>query len=159
MPRDLSANALKEIFSQQSSDPFLFLFTFTHPDYPGQFFRFVNNLVDITSRGDVYSAMAIKITLPVEDGNSIPTVMLEMDNVGLEILSEMRKVTSPFTVLVELILASDPSYIEMSVPDMLLTKLTYDASRLTGTLTSDNFLNQKLPSGIYSPNFFPGIFK
>jgi hypothetical protein len=159
MPRDLSANALKEIFSQQSSDPFLFLFTFTHPDYPGQFFRFVNNLVDITSRGDVYSAMAIKITLPVEDGNSIPTVMLEMDNVGLEILSEMRKVTSPFTVLVELILASDPSYIEMSVPDMLLTKLTYDASRLTGTLTSDNFMSQKIPGTIYSPQHFPGLFK
>jgi len=155
----LSPKLLKEVFAQQSHDPFLFLFTFTHPNYPGQFFRFVNDLQQITSRGNVFLPSAIKITLPVEDGNSIPIVALEMDNVGLDIMTELRKVTTPFSVLIELILASDPAYVEMALEDLLLSRLTYDQSKLTGTLTSDNFLSQKIPGSIYSPQHFPGLFK
>ena len=159
MPRNLSNKALQEIFSQNSSDPFLFLITFTHPNYLGQFFRFVNDLQNLTSRGNVFSAMAVKLTLPIEDGNSIPTITLEMDNVPLTIMTELRAQTAPFSVNIELVLASQPDILEMELSDMLLTKLNYSAEKLTGTLISDNLFAQKIPGSIYSPQHFPGLFK
>jgi hypothetical protein len=103
--------------------------------------------------------MAVKLTLPIEDGNSIPTITLEMDNVPLTIMTELRAQTAPFSVNIELVLASQPDILEMELSDMLLTKLNYSAEKLTGTLISDNLFAQKIPGSIYSPQHFPGLFK
>jgi len=45
-------------------------------------------------------------------------VKIEFDNVSLELINELRSITSPMEVKIEMILASDPDTVQTSVEDL-----------------------------------------
>jgi hypothetical protein len=83
---------------------------------------------------------------------------MSFDNVGLELIEDLRSITSPVTVTLELILASLPDNVEIEIGELKLQTITYDQQRITGQLYLDDFLNTELTSERYSPSLFPGIF-
>jgi len=156
MPRTLTQNTLTQFFLQESSDPFLLLITLSHPQFPT--IRLVNNNEDVISRGNTFTALAMRITLQTNDGESIPQISIVLDNVPIELMDELRSTTTPANVLVEAILKSLPDVVEISIGDLLLSKINYSNRQITATLVLNDLFNQRIPGELYSPQFYPGMF-
>ena len=156
MPRTLTQPTLTQLFLQESSDPFLMLLTLSHPSYPT--IRLVNNNEDIVSRTNTFTALAMKIALPADDGESIPKMQIVLDNVPLELMDELRSTTTPANVAIEAVLASRPDIVEILITDLLLSNISYDNRKITATLGLNDFFNQRIPGEIYSPQLYPGMF-
>ena len=155
--RSLTDAFKAQLFQQESSDPFLLLVTMEHDSFSSPI-RFVNNSEDVTSRGNVYSAFPIKITLPTDDSDSVPNVTMTMDNVSLELIDELRTITDYITVSVEGILASLPDFVEIGYNDLKLKGISVNSQTIAAKLFFDDFLSTSLPSESYDPTNFNGIF-
>lgn len=155
MSNELSNEVKNQLFSQESGDPFLTLLTLTHPYFTA---RLVNNSKDILSRGFTYSAFPMKIRLPVDDGESSREFSIEFDNVSLELIANLRSVTTPVGVKIEMILASMPDIPQMVFEDLLIRSVVYDSKRISAKIVLDNFLSVAMTSERYNPASYPGLF-
>ena len=154
----LSPELLAQIFSQESHDPFLALVTLNHVSFASPI-RLVNNQVNITSRGNVYSAFPFRFTLPVDDGETLRQAVIEFDNVSLDLIDEFRSVNNTtIEVTIELILASIPDIVQMSVEELKIGRINYDSQKVVAELYVDNILQSGLTSEKYTPQNFPGLF-
>lgn len=157
MANQLSPELLTELYGQQSGDPFLTLFTLTHPTFSLPL-RFVNNSEDIVSNGDTYTAFPVRVILPPDDNESAREVRISFDNISLEVIDQFRSVTTPITASLQMVLASDPNTIQYSLEELKLTGITYDIRSISASLVMDDFLSVGLTSERYTPTNFPGIF-
>ena len=156
LSRDLSNALLAELYGQESGDPFLALFTFSHPSFDT--IRLVNNTVDIVSNGETFMAFPVNITMSPDNGETLREVQLELDNVSLELIEELRTVTDYIDVKVEMVLASNPDFVEIELGELKIKNVQYNASRITARLFMDDFLNTELSGEKYAPTNFPGLF-
>jgi len=158
MSNVLSSEMLAQIFSQESNDPYLVLVTLSHPSF-AEDFTLVNNAVNIISRGIEFKAFPMKITMPVDDGESGRNVVMEFDNVSLELIGALRTVVNEqINVKLEMILASIPDIVQMSLTELKIVDIRYDRSKIFATLAIDTFMMSALTSERYTPNNFPGLF-
>ena len=155
MSNALSNELKQQLFAQESNDPFLTLVTLTHASFTA---RLVNNSVDIVSNGETFTAFPMKITLPVDDGETSRDFTIEFDNVSLDLIANLRSVTDDIGVKIELILASLPDVIQMSHEDLVIRTITYDKSRISARIVLDNFLSVGMTSEKYTPILYPGMF-
>lgn len=155
MPSNLS-NALKaQLFAQESGDPFLTLVTLQNSAFIA---RLVNNSDDITSRGNQFTAFPMKIRLPVDDGTTTRDVAIDFDNASLELITNLRSVIGNIGITIEMILASDPDTVQVSLDGLLLSNITYNSTKISATIVMDNFLSVAMTSERYTPKNFPGLF-
>jgi len=157
MPNMLSPELLAQLFSQESNDPFLTLVTLSHASF-SQDIRLVNNTKNITSRGQEFQAFPMSIRLPVDDGETARSFTIEFDNVSLLLIEEIRQVTTPISVKIEMILASIPNDVQMSQEDLLIQNISYNKTRIVASIVLDNFLSTEVTSEKYGPLNFPGLF-
>lgn len=156
MSNSLSPQLIAQLMGQSSSDPYLLLVTFEHESFPAV--RVVNNSEDIVSRGDTFLAFPISVQLPSDDGESQRRVALEMDNVSRFMMDQVRSVVTPIRVKLEMILASIPDVVQMSLEELQVQKINYNKSKVSMDLVLDNFLNVEMTSERYTPNNYPGLF-
>lgn len=156
MSNSLTAELLAQMFGQVSDDPFLMFVTISHPEFPTIYL--VNNTVDQVSRGQVYTAFPMEVTLPTDDGETNREVKISFDNVSLELLDELRSVITPMDVKIEMVLASDLDTIQLSLEELKLRRVTYDKQRISAILYMDSFLNVELTSEKYTPTSYPALF-
>lgn len=157
MSNELSAELLAQLFKQDSEDPFLTLVTLSHESFEDDILL-VNNTKDIVSRGNTYRAFPMKIKLPIDDGETTRDFTLEFDNASLELIEEIRSVTTAINVKMEMILASLPDVVQMSQEDLSMSSLSYNVNRITARVQLDSFLNVEITSERYNPKNFPGLF-
>lgn len=156
MSNELSAQLLAQFYGQISDDPFLMLLTITHDDFDPIYL--VNNTVNQTSRGIEFLAFPMSITLPTDNGDAAREVSIDFDNVSLELIAELRTVTTPMDVKIEMVLASDLDTVQLSLEELKLRSVVYDQQRVSAKLLLDNFLNVEMTSEKYSPGLYPGLF-
>jgi len=156
MANTISAELKAQFFGQESDDPFLALVTLTHPSFTT--LRFVNNSVDVVSRGNTFMAFPMKLKFPMDDGESGREFTIEFDNVSLALIEEIRSVTTQIGVTIELILGSMPNVVQMTQDELVVSSLTYNATRITARIIMDNFMNTEMTSEKYHPNSYRGIF-
>lgn len=156
MSRNVSANLRGQFYDEESTDPFLTLFTLTHSSFGT--IRLVNNSTDIVSNGNTFTAFPVRLKLPNDDNNTIRKVEIEFDNVSREIIDELRSVQDPIGVSLQLVLASAPSTIEIEYDELQLRAIEYTTENIKGQVLSDDFLNTTLGVEKYAPGNFPGIF-
>lgn len=157
MSNSLSLELRRQIFAQNSDDPFLTLVTLSHESFEDDI-RLVNNTVDVVSRGLVFLAFPMTVRFPVDDGETVRDFNIEFDNVSLELIEEIRSVTSQISVTIEMILASMPSTVQISQEDLLIKTMTYNAQKISASIILDSFLNVELTSERYNPQNFRGLF-
>lgn len=157
MPNSLSPEVIAQLYSQESDDPFLTLVTLSHPSFASDI-RLVNNTVSITSRGLEYLAFPMSIRFPVDDGESARDFSIEFDNVSLDLIDEIRSVTTQIGVKLEMILASLPDDVQIVQDELKIASVTYNAQRISARIILDNFLNVEMTSERYGPTNFPGLF-
>lgn len=156
MSNQFTTQLLNEFYGAQSGDPLLSLFTLTHASFGT--LRFVNNSVDIISRGETYTSLPIRVTLPADDNEKAKEVQVQFGNVELELIDEFRTVTTPIDVKLELILASAPDTVEYELDELRLRSINISPRTIVARLIMDDFLNTAVTSERYSPTNFPGIF-
>jgi hypothetical protein len=156
MSRELSNEFLSELYSQESGDPFLSLFTISHSSFDTLYL--VNNTESITSNGQVFTPFPVTLVLPPDDGETARNVDIVFDNVSQLLIDELRAVTDLIDVRIDMVLASNPDDIEVSLGELKIKNIDYNAKQIRGTLIMDDFLSTELTSEKYTPTLYPGIF-
>ena len=157
MSRSLSTIARRATFAHETGEVFLLLLTIEHPSLAAPI-RVVNNLVNIVSNGDTYTAFPFTSQLPNEQEDQPPKMRLVIDNVDRSIIISIRGLTSPPTIRLDVCLASQPDVLEASFPGFRLLGATYDALTVEGDLTLDDIVLEPFPEGSFTPQHFSGLF-
>lgn len=157
MANNLSQELLAQLFGQESDDPFLTLITLNHPDF-GDPIYLVNDTQNLVSRGKTYQAFPMRITLPVDDGETARQVAIEFDNVSLELMNIFRQVTTPIPVTLEMVLASLPDEVQYQISELKIGNIQYNAQVISAKLFMDDFMSVALTSEAYTPSNYPGLF-
>lgn len=110
------------------------------------------------SRGETYSFLPFRVTLPDESDDAPPAVRLEVDNVSRELVPLLRSTSTPAEVQVEILLASDLDTVEVAFPVLQVAEVDYDADRVTINLVVDYLAAEPFPAGSFDPSGFPGLF-
>ncbi len=155
--RSLSATAVAALMGSSTGEIFLALLTIDHADLSVPF-RLVNNTEDVTSGGDLYTAYPFEIKFPTEDGDTISSVNIQLDNVDQLLIPTIRSLQSEPSVQVEIILASSPDTIEAGPWEYLMRGARYNSQGITAELTFEPILQEAFPKDIMSPKVFPGLF-
>jgi hypothetical protein len=156
MARTLSSLAVASQNAQDTNEVWLVLLTVDHAELGGPL-RFVNNNENITSNGEVFYAFPFTIVLPAQDSQSPANCALRIDNVDRTIVASLRNLTSAPTVRIDVILASAPNVLEISLPDMKLTAARYDVNVIEGEITPEPLLIEPITLNM-TPSRFPGMF-
>ena len=146
------------VLEQTTEEVFLWLLTIQHQESDTTF-RLVNNLDDVVSRGNTYMAFPFQFVLPEDDGETLPTIQISVDNVSLELIEIIRTYGTGITITSEIIMASAPDNVEYSIDDLSLVDATYNSQSITLTAQIQDLLNQRFPADDYLPRTFPGMFK
>lgn len=153
------SSTFKQAILDTSTDQvILWLLTINHQP-SGTTFRLVNNLDAISSRGNTYMAFPFQFVLPEDDGETLPTIQIAIDNISLELIDLIRTFGSDIRITAEIILASNPDYVEFSIDDLNVINASYNSTSITITAQIQDLLNQRFPADDYLPRTFPGMFK
>jgi hypothetical protein len=155
--RSLSANAVIQINSLQSGAAWFYLIEITHPELPVPY-RFVNNTEDIVALGVVWTRYEFRVTLAIDDGQTLPSAEVEFTNVDRVLIDVIRGLASAPSINLYAVLSMTPDVIEQSLTDMQLMDISYDMQTISGRLVSGDLLNAPYPADSYDPAQFPGIF-
>jgi len=152
-----SANFIKATNAVETEEVFLTLLEISHPDMT-EVIKFVDNTVAIHSLGEIYEPYPFRITLPEDKEGILPEVKLTIDNVDRRLTDAIRGFSNPPLVTLKIILASDPSIVEMRLDNMKLRNVRFDMYTITGSLVLDSPLSRKFPAATYNPKQYPAIF-
>lgn len=156
MTRVLSTAALQAINASETDEIFHMLITIEVPDAPPIFLT--SNTETVTSRGRDYISYPFALELPSDEQGQISQARMSIDNVSRALIDEIRGLTNPLRLTIEVVLATSPDVVEYVANDYVLRDVTYDELSITGTLTSEDFLNEPYPKDLISAALFPGVF-
>ncbi len=157
MSRSVSDITKDAIYSPETGEAFLILLTIDHHSLTTPI-RVCNDAVDTVSRGNDFIAFPFELKLPDDQENAAPKAKLVIDNVDRQIVTAVRNISSAANVLIEVVRAADPNTVEAQFIDFKLTNVTYDAQRVEGDLTIEDFTAEPFPAASFSPSLFPALF-
>ncbi len=143
-------------FAESTEEAVLVLLTISHASFPTV--RMVNNPEAITSRGNVFLPFPFIITPHREDGDSFSGATLQIDNVSRQLIAEIRGLTSPADVMMEIIIASEPDNVQRGPWNLVIARVSYDALVIAAELGVELVLDEPYPGDRYDPAYFPGLF-
>ena len=156
MSRTLSAGASAGVNAQQTGEVFHTLLTVENSGGPP--IRMTDNSEDVVSRGKTFIAYPFALELPSDAAGHISEARLAIDNVARALVDEVRSLTEPLVLTIEVVTATTPDTVELELIDYTLKNVTYDVMTISGTLTQENFLSEPYPKDILSAATFPGQF-
>ena len=158
--REISLDAMKQMFKQEAEDVFLTIITITHPNLE-QPLRYVNDMVDLEFEGNIYTALPFRFVLPPDVKDRVPTARIELDNINRELIVLIRSVEQPPTLEVSIIrkpLNGTPVR-EIGPFTFKMLNIKYNVATLSADLGFDSdFLNESATVDYFAPNLFPGLF-
>ncbi len=157
MSRSVSLGAQYALNASETAEVFLVLLTLAHPDLSVPI-RVTSDSVITVSRGNSFVPFPFDLVLPDDQEHSAPRARLVIDNVDRQIVQAVRNLGSSPTALIEIVRANTPDTIEAQFVDFKLTNVSYDAQRVEGTLTVEDFTAEPFPAATFSPSLFPALF-
>lgn len=167
MARVLSSGFLSALYAQESEEVVVCLLTVDHPELEAPIRLSSDPTVRIsadpliyatTSRGEEFVYLPFEFNLPDDKSDSPPRVQLSVDNVERSLVGVLRSFSTPASILVELVLASDPDTVEIAKPSLQLSDVSIDDLKVNATLVADPLINEPHPAGQFTPGSFPGLF-
>lgn len=167
MSRTLSAAMRAALNGQETDEVPICLLTISHADLAEPLYL-ASAAVDrlssdpliygVTSRGNEYLFLPFDYSLPDDKDDSPPRVALILDNIDRTLVTIVRSFSTPPDVLLEVVLASDPDFVEIAMPQLQLSNVSIGDQVITAELLADSLVNEPHPAGLYTPGAFPGIF-
>lgn len=167
MSRNLSPGFLAGLYAQESDEVVICLLTVTHEDLDLPIYlssdateRLSDDplIYGTVSRSNEYLYLPFEFTLPDDKSDSPPRIQLSMDNTDRSLVGILRSISTPANIMVELILASDLDFVEVTMPALQLSDVTIDDGRISATLVADALINEPHPAQLFTPGSFPGLF-
>lgn len=157
MSRTVSATFLGAIQAQETDEAFIVLLTIDHDDFVSPI-RVSSDGVDTDSGGDTFIAFPFDISLPSDKDGETPKLLLVIDNVSREITAALRTITSPPTIIMEIVLQSDPDTIEATFLDFTMRNVDYNVLTVSGQLNLEALEIEPYPKDRFVQSKFPGLF-
>lgn len=157
MSRTVAPATKAALYAQETAEAFIVLVTIDHADLATPI-RVGSDAVDTISRGNTFIAMPFERELPGEDDSGVSAGSLSIQNVSREIAEAARSISTPPTVLMEVVRASAPDTVEMSFADMRMREVRWDALVVEAPVDLENFLAEPYPKDSFTPGLFPGVF-
>jgi len=105
-----------------------------------------------------YIFLPLTITLPDETAGQSPKCVLTLYDVAGYLTPLIREVYGPPLVKLQLVLASNPSQVEITFTDFFLTNITYTRESIQAELNMINLDREPFPQHQFTPAYFPGLF-
>lgn len=155
--RVFTANALLNFNALESGAAWFYLIEISHPDLEATL-RFVNNTEDVESMGWTWVAYPFRLTLAIDDGQTLPSAEVEFDNVDRTLIEVIRGLATTPRVDLYAVLSNATNMVELSLLDLELMDISYDMQTISGRLIGGDLLNAPYPADSYDPSQFPAIF-
>lgn len=161
----ISDNAKEAVFAQQTDEVFVYLLTITSEGLatpirvcsdPNQVLP-TAGVRGIVSNSQEYVYLPFQINLPTQDDTGVYRASLAIDNTGRDMVQSIRTGKQIY-VTISVVMASNPDFIELEMPQLRLERVTYDAFTISGDLSMDYYDLEPFPSKRYTPSYFEGIF-
>ena len=156
----MTPTGLAAALSQASGEVFAVLVTLSHPTWAAPI-RVSSDGVNTRHANQTYERFPFNITMPEQNGRSVPRVTLSICNVDREIVQQVRtarQTNTPIQVEVKAIRVGDEEGVEAGPYTFALREVEYDAVVVEGVLGMEDLLNEPFPKDTYSPAMFPGLF-
>ena len=167
----MSAGALQAVFAQETENDLILLVTIYDPlnssqvvlqicdGFTGRLSETADEVIyGVSSRGSNYTFLPVDITLPDEAENSAPQCSITFYDVTQYVMPVARSISGRPKVKLELVLSSTPDVVETSFTGFYITSFTYNADRVTATLSMVNYELEPFPQYSFTPVYFPGLF-
>lgn len=154
-----TAAGYQSLIARNSPDAWLILVTIDHENLPAPV-RVVNDSQNVISRGNEWLAYAFDLTLADDSLESQPQISFTLDNVDRFLTDQLRAITSPASFTLEVIRSGDPDVVEMSIEDLILRRVEWDAATINGSIELEDVFSAAFPSagGTINPRQYPGLF-
>jgi hypothetical protein len=119
--------------------------------------RVVNNYEDVVSRGDTFMAYPFALALPADDGEAMPELMLNIDNVDQRLVKAIRELLEPPDVTFEMVLSSAPDTVERTIDFLRADFVSYDAMGIQMRLRPNSIMGRNFPTSRYLPGRYPDL--
>ena len=156
---DLSSAGISKVFKENLDEAGLWLCRVISPDASFPTIYLVSNTENVVSKAITYYAFPFEITLSPQDDDSERQISATFDNVSLELIDELRSQTTPLRVEFDLVFSNDLDSPEISIKDLRLISINYNARTISAQLIYDDILSAGFPSYKYGPTTFKGLFK
>lgn len=164
--RSLSNAAKAAVFAQETGDAFVILITISHPNFTDDIRVSSDPTQDLPeanirgtiSNGLEYIYCPFSISLPGDDDTGVARAQLSVDNVDRRVTEAIRSADSAVGIKIEIVLASSPDVIEMSLDGFQMAQATYNAMTVSGELSMAYFDLEPFPAKRFTPSDFPGLF-
>ena len=141
----------------QTDEGLIILVSITHDEIP-DVIRVNNSGATIDSRGELFYACPIEITLSDDSEDRPPQVKLIVDNVDRAMVAAVRDIITPPIVKLEIVKMSDYDTVEAVFDGFEMRTVDYNAHTIEATLTLDNIYSEPACAYGFTPTFFPGLF-
>lgn len=163
MTRDLSTELKEAMTAPESGFVVLTLLTISHPDLETPL-RIVNNKRNVSSRGNVFGACFFTAPWPEDKEGTSPKTTVTFNNANQWFTPTLRTLVGEYTVLLEQVSPTDLDAspqefdtVELAYLPLIMTDITYDVRRVTGTLVANKSMARRFPFGTFSATDFPGV--
>lgn len=158
MPRNYSRPYKEMINATGAGEAPLTLLEITHPDLASPV-RVVNDVQDLVSNGNTFTALAFRVTLPDDLDSGQPRAQLAVDNVGRDLTSWIEASAGAAGAAVRLmqVRRSAPNTIEWEVT-LDLNNVSMNMLEVSGELGFDDLLNLPGIALTYRPDVAPGLY-
>jgi len=112
----------------------------------------------VSGAEETYAFFPFDITLPQDDGNTVPRMRFVVPNISAEIGWWLRGSLVVPVVTVILISSGDLDTAIATFPDFEMTNFNAGTMSIQGDLSLSNLEREPFPAGTFSPAYFPGLF-
>jgi hypothetical protein len=174
----LSSAAIKAMFSSETDQQLIMLFTIYDPNgstdpaatttavrfadgYTGRLSSTTDTEViyGVSSRSNEYVFLPMELNLPAEQETGVGECSITFKYVTPEAIELIRThLFSQTKVLIELVLSGTPNYVEASFSGFYITNVTYNSETINLSLSMVSYNKEPFPSFNFTPSYFPGLF-
>ena len=168
----MTAEAIRTVFSPDADADLFMLLTIYDPANPqvvvmricdGYTQRISETDDDVVygvvgPTGHSFTFIPMQITLPQEDEAQAPKCSITFNDVTRFATPLIRTITGPPKVLLQLVLSSSPSVVEVSFDGLYIDSFTYNADSVVASLSMIDYEREPFPMHTFSPKYFPGLF-
>lgn len=158
MAKVYSTDFNKTINAVSAAETPLILLEINHPNLSSPV-RVVNDTEDLVHNGVTFTRCAFRITLPDDPDGSLPQAMLELDNIGRELVQwlEVADWSLPTTATLIQVMRSRPNLAEYSIT-LDMSDISVTPQTVQAKLSFDNLLGLPGMNVSYNSQTAPGLF-
>ncbi len=152
-----TATFTHELQADTSDDPLLTLLTIDHADL-AEPMRLVMDRVACISRGATFNPYPFEFAAPGDGDEGSTAARIVIDNIDRRIIETIRALSTPPTVLVEIVLGSDPDAVEESFPPFEIRAASGDRMQISADLTDIDDDGEAATRFHFVPSMAPALF-